>query len=425
MTRIEFLKKALAWRCYTKTDWLISIFSVTKEPEDEWKKDSYPGRVVSRPWGYQFVNENLELENIDGTRSSEPLFLMLEEVIVDPSWVPNVKEPKKSLMGALICNFILLIENFKTKIPYIAEDISIRAIESFVINNRTDEKEHETLITLKEYQGLAEGIELLKTIPDLSVYSLTRKNILPPTGLKEFKAKLDEEYEGQLEDPVKLAEYESKLLAFDKEYMKGDPSFGKLVSGKVHNNGRRKLFLSSGAEGGLTGEMVPITQSLLEGVPLNPKNYAAIVNGSRSGSYYRGADTVKGGVSFKILIRILSNFQVVEGDCGTKYGLTRKHTKETIANLVGRTLLEGRKIENINEAGNYLGKLVSLRSVMFCQSPGQTFCETCAGPRLSRFKKGLAIPATDMTSAILAASMAAMHKNTTTTTTIDLEMAIT
>jgi hypothetical protein len=88
-------------------------------------------------------------------------------------------------------------------------------------------------------------------------------------------------------------------------------------------------------------------------------------------------------------------------------------------------LLEGKKIENINEAGNYLGKLVTLRSVMFCQSPGQTFCETCAGPRLSRFKKGLAIPATDMTSAILAASMAAMHKNTTTTTTIDLDMAIT
>jgi hypothetical protein len=57
---------------------------------------------------------------------------------------------------------------------------------------------------------------------------------------------------------------------------------------------------------------------------------------------------------------------------------------------------------------------------MYCQYPGQTYCETCAGKRLSRFKDGLSIPATDMTSAILAASMAAMHKNTTTTVKLDL-----
>ena len=80
---------------------------------------------------------------------------------------------------------------------------------------------------------------------------------------------------------------------------------------------------------------------------------------------------------------------------------------------------EGKLVENINEANNYLGKVVRVRSTQYCKSPGQTYCTTCAGERLSRFKKGLAIPATDMTSAILAASMAAMHKNTTTTAKID------
>lgn len=126
-------------------------------------------------------------------------------------------------------------------------------------------------------------------------------------------------------------------------------------------------------------------------------------------------------------VRALSTFSIKDGDCGTLNGLSRVYTKHNLANLVGRTLAgtsKGKVIENINEAGNYLGKMVKLRSVMYCQFPGQTFCSTCAGPRLSRFKDGLANPATDMTSAILAASMAAMYKNTTTTVKLDINSVV-
>jgi hypothetical protein len=243
-----------------------------------------------------------------------------------------------------------------------------------------------------------------------------------PPGFKEKKAALIKEYEGQLKDPVKLAEFEERLMEIDKEHMKGDPSYGKLVSGKVHRNARRKLVLASGAEGGLNGIMVPVTESLAEGVPLTPENFAAQVNGSRSGSYFRGVDTVKGGVSSKRAVRAVSAYTVEQGDCGTTLGVLKSYNKFNIDNLVGRVIVGSKKpVENISEAENYLGKSIRVRSPAYCKLSTTSFCEMCAGFRLARFKDGLIIPATDLTSAIMAASMAAMHNNVTSAAVFDLE----
>lgn len=431
MKRIDYLKKSLEWKCYRKTAWAISAFSVTREAENEWKKDPYAGRIVSHPWGYSFVNDNAELEKLDDAKPFSPIFAMLEEIQIDPTWIENLKEPQNTIIGSLLTNKILLVENFGSKIKYISENVDIKKIESEIVERRGELKPGEAKdpnkIYLDEYLNMGLSVEFLKTISNLSVYSLTEKSILPPPGILEFKTKLKKEYEGQLDDPVKLAEFEKRLNEYYNDYIKGDPSDGKLIAGKIRGNGVRKLFLSSGAEGGLQGDMVPITESLVEGVPLNAKNFTALVNGARAGSYFRGIDTVKGGVSAKIVIRVMATFEVKEGDCGSLKGISRKYTKFNIQNLITRRLAgssSSKPIENITEAGNYLGKMIKVRSPMYCKFPGQTFCEVCAGARLSRFKKGLSIPATDVTSAILAASMAAMHKNSLTITKLDLETSL-
>lgn len=431
MKRLDFLKLSLTWKCYRKTGWMISAFSVTRETEGAWSKDPYLGRIVSHPWGYSFVNEQQELVKIEDAKPGVPMFAMLEEITVDPTWIVNLHKTEQTIIGSLMVNQLLLVESFGSKIDFIPSNVDIKKIEAIVISRRAEAKAGEprdpTKIYLDEYLNMGLAVEFLKTISNLSVYSLTERNILPPPGIGEFKAKLKKEYGDTLSDPVKLAEFEKKLIDYDAEYLKGDPSDGKLISGKIRNNGRRKMFLASGAEGGLQGDMVPITESLLESVPLNPKNFTALVNGARAGSYFRGVDTVKGGVSAKIAIRAMATFSVKEGDCGTKNGITRVYTKYTIDNLITRRLagVQGAKpIENLNEAGNYLGKVIKVRSPMYCKFPGQTFCTVCAGERLSRFPEGLSIPATDMTSAILAASMAAMHKNSLTITKLDLETAL-
>ena len=423
MNRMDYLKYALNLKLYKKLEWLISAFSAISESSDKWKENPYEGRIVQEQFGTFFVGSTGELIKITDLKPKTAPYAMLEDITVDETWIPNAKGPIPTLIGSLIANYLLLVESFGVKVPYIAEDINIKDIEKYVITHRSnDPSTKDTLITLNEYLNMGKGVELLKNTANLSVYSLTPKNILPPDGYDAFKKTLNKEYAGQLDDPVKLAEYEEKLMDFDRKFMSGDPSFGKLVSGKVHRNARRKLVLVSGAEGGLDGKMVPITQSLAEGIPLTPENFAAQVNGSRSGSYFRAVDTVKGGVASKKAIRSLSAYIVKDGDCGDTLGLGKNYNKHNIANLVGRVVAGSKKpIENINEASNYLGKVVRVRSPAFCKLGPQQYCSTCAGPRLSRFREGLTIPGTDLTAAIMAASMAAMHKNVTTTAYFDLE----
>lgn len=430
MKRLEFLKLSLQLKNYKKSEWMYSAFSVTRQDENSWKSNPYEGRVVSQPWGHSVIINN-ELVKIDDSKPNSALFSMGEEILIDPSWIPNLSKEVSVLTGTLIVNQILLVENFGAKIPFVEDSIRIRPIEEFIVAHRGEvikgQERDPKKIYLDEYLSMGKSIEYLKTLMTLSVYSLTERNILPPPNIDAKKKELASKYGDQLNDSVILAKYEKELLEFDKDYMKGDPSDGKLIDGKIRNNGRRKLFLTSGAEGGLKGAMVPVTQSLFEGPPLNPKSFTAIVNGSRAGSYFRGVDTVKGGVSAKIVIRVLSTFEVKEGDCGTLLGIERTYNKFTLPNLVGRKLAGSKNseiVENLNAAGNYLGKAIRVRSTMYCQYPGQTFCEACAGPKLSRFKKGLAIPGTDLTSMILAASMASMHKNGFTIAKLDLKTAM-
>lgn len=428
MKRFDYLKQSLKIGNYSKLAWWMTAFGIVEEPADSWKADPYEGRIVREPWGFSVVIGG-QLVKIDDANPKQPLFHMLEEVQIDRDWIVNCKGPTTTLVGALLANQILIVDNFGAKIDYIPENISIKAIETKILQLKADyvpgKEKDPTKIYPDDYLNMAKGVEFLKQTPTLSVYSLTERNILPPEGLKAKKKELLEKYAGKLDDPVQLAAFEAELLAFDTEYMKGDPSFGKLVSGKIHKNARRKLFLSSGAEGGLKGAMVPVTESLLEGVELTPEKFAAQVNGARAGSYFRGVDTIKGGVSGSISIRVFSTFEVKEGDCGSMTGVERIYTKPNLSNLVGRMIIGSTKrIENISEAGNYLGKLIRVRSPAFCLEKGERFCSACAGPSLSAYKKGMIIPATNMTSAIMAASMAAMHKNTTTTAKFALDKVI-
>ena len=76
MKRLEYLKLSIQWKCYRRVDWFTTAFAVFREEQEAWKRDSYPGRIVSNPWGYSFVNQQLELEKIEDAKPNEPLFNM-------------------------------------------------------------------------------------------------------------------------------------------------------------------------------------------------------------------------------------------------------------------------------------------------------------------------------------------------------------
>lgn len=136
MKRLDFLKQSLVWKCYQKTAWMISAFSLIKESEEAWKADMYPGRIVQNPWGYSFVSDQGELVKIDDAKPGVPLFAMMEEISIDPSWIVNLKAPTNTLVGTLFANQLLLADNYGSKIDFIPEDVSIKKIESYIIKNR-------------------------------------------------------------------------------------------------------------------------------------------------------------------------------------------------------------------------------------------------------------------------------------------------
>lgn len=434
MKKLDYLKYALQKKLYSKKAWMISMFSVFQEKDGAYQSDPYPGRLVSQPWGLSFINDTGQLEKIDGSKSMEPLFKADDRLIVDNSWASNCKSSVESSVGTLLFNHICLITCFRNKIDYITGRISVAQVEDIIApqlksNPKVNESRNDTDIYVDEYIALGRSFEYFKGMLQLCAYAATPKGLVAPTGVKQFKEELAVKYQGQLTDPVKMAAYEAELKKFDDAFMKDDPSYGKFTSGKVSNISRKKLFLTVGSENGFqeTADIIPITSSLQDGWSVDPVEYTSMMNGIRTGSYARGAETVNGGVAMKYMLRAANNFKIVSEDCGSKLGIRRLYNKANASNLVGRTIIDAGKqihVENENQLGNYLGRVLTVRSPMYCRKEGDTLCKVCTGVKLGRYETGLTIPLTEISSILLSASMAKMHTSGLSSAEMDLEEII-
>lgn len=430
MKKLDYLKYAIQQKLYSKKAWMISMFSVFQEGENSWKEDPYKGRLVNQPWGLSFVNESGELEKIDDSKQMTPLFTPADRLMIDNSWASNCKEPVETSVGTLLFNHICLITCFGNKLDYMVGRISVAQVEAKIVprlksNPKPGEARNDVDIYVDEYIALGRSFEYLKGMLQLCAYASTPKGLVAPTGIKEFKAQLNKKYEGKLTDPVQMAAYEAELKKFDDEFMKDDPTYGKFTSGKVADISRKKLFLTVGSETGFkeTAEIIPVTNSLQEGWPTDPVEYTSMMNGIRTGSYARGAETVNGGVAMKYMLRAANNFKIKSEDCGSKLGIRRLYTKANASSLIGRTLIDAGKqilVENENQLGNYLGKVLTVRSPMYCKMEGDTLCKVCTGEKLGRYETGLTIPLTEISSILLAASMAKMHTSGLSSAEMDL-----
>lgn len=431
MKRNEYLRLALQLNLFAKKAWIVTAFSITRDNPGA----PYPGKLIPQPWGYSFITSEGTEEKIEDIKAGEVMFRFKDRLTIDSTWATNVKEPTETSIGNLLFNAICILSSFGSKYPYITGKITVSAIEESVAKLLQDtpvdeSKRSSTLYYVDEYIKFVDSLQYLSTLTQLTTISATRKAITAPTGIKEFKAKLIEKYGDKLSDPVVLAQFEKELMAFDDEYMKGDPSDGTFVAGKIKHTARKKMFLSMGAELQFSNSqtVTPITRSLQEGWPTDPVSFTASLNGLRVGSFSRGAETVKGGVSAKYLLRAANNFKIVDTDCGTKLGISRLYNKDNIAQIQGRYLILGNKVqfvENIAEANNYLNQTLTLRTPMFCKLEGDNICKVCAGIRLAQYPTGLTIPLTEVSAIILNASLKLMHTSSTTTAKMNIADSLT
>ena len=419
MDKKTFMLKAMQVGEYKRKAFIISAFSLIQEAPDAWKADPYAYRIVPTPTGYFFVdpdNEN-QLTIIDNAKPSEPIFGIKETLKLNAGEVVNLNSNIETTYGRLIFNYIVLINNFNTKIPYVNERISPAAVEALIIDRLKDNPEkaedrNDEDIYVDEYLRFCDSMLYIVAFTQLCVPAATYKTMTAAPGIVELKNKLLEENKDRLTDPAVVAKIDAELVKFDKEYLKGDLGEGFLIGGKPFNIVRKKLYGMTGAEVGLEEkiEVDLIQNSLSQGWDIN--KFPAMNNSLRAGSYNRGAETVKGGEAFKWLQRASSNINVTIDDCGSKLGIPITVTDLNLDKLIGFSIITTSgsiKVENKEAAKKYVGKTLMLRSPMFCKVEKTDFCHTCVGTNLSNNPTGISLAITQFGSVMMEINMSAGH----------------
>ena len=436
MSPNEYLQLSIQNKNYKKKAWIISCFAVTQETEKQ-KEQQYPGKLIREPFGLFTYTEDGEKVQIKSDRPlNQPLFYVKDRVVITPDWIPSLKEAKlETSIGTLLVNLICLYEAFGEKFPYKAGSFSPRKLEDEIAlklqsNPKQGQAKDSSLYYVDEYLKYCEGVSFLETLSQVFTHSITEVGLLPAPGRKEFKKELLKKYEGKLHDPVEMAKFEAELKAFDTEYIKKDPSYGKFMSGKVANS-RMKAYMTQGGESNSFVQsmtVTPIINALEDGIPLDEEGFTAISNTIRYGSFSRGSETVNGGVTANALMRAADNWRITEGDCGTQLGIRRFYTEKEISNIVGRYLIvKGQPvlIETIDQAKPYTSQNLIVRSPQYCRRLGTQTCEVCAGKALSKFPTGLPIPLMEVSGGILTDSLKLMHNTALVTEEMNLASVIT
>lgn len=428
MKKNEYLSLALQTPAYKRKDWVISAFSVISEGPDNYKADPYAYRIVQTVTGVFFIDpNNNELIKIDDALPNTPLFKFKDLFTVTPAVYPYLKEPIESTIGNLLFNLCCIAGAFGSKIPYVTGPVNIRNIEEkislLLADNVSNDLRVADKIYVDEYVKFVDSMAYLKGWSQLCIQGATYKTLTAPPGITKFKKELLDKYKGHLDDPVVLAEIEKELIAFDAEYLKGDPGGDNYANGKkTRTTVRKKLFLMLGAEEGIvpSNKVSPSFNSLDEGWDIN--NLPALNNALRAASFNRGSQTQLGGLLTKQILRATSNLTMSIDDCGSKTGIYRFVTEAYSRKLVGiNIIVKGQPvlIKDLQQAKSYIGQTILKRSPMYCKAAKTDICKTCLGDLLSRNELGLSSALSDYGSAILNLFLKKAHGGTLSLVKLD------
>lgn len=360
---------------------------------------------------FEVLVNNIWEELVENNKpvTSVPIFNIKYPIKLPKGSLTNLDTDIETTLGRVIINKVLLDYNFNNKIPYINNKVEIKDIEKIIAAKmKTDE------ISVKEYVNFADSVNFLRGLSRITNVSATPKNIVAPPGIDEEKKRIELEFTAKYGEAWKnnrtlIVAFQNELKQIDNDWLKDDPSYGKLVSGKIKDNARVKMFLTFGPEVGFdkSGEKVVFVEnSLQDGYPKDKTQLSAMFNSARSASYDRGKETQKGGAAAKDILRASSGYKVVGEDCGTNKGFKIMVTKENKDILKGRTLVNNASIDNID---SYLGKVIEIRSPMYCKSHGTTYCKKCVGSNMVNYQDGISLALLSVSQTLLTISLKAMH----------------
>jgi len=308
-----------------------------------------------------------------------PVPLIVADTMVE---VPIEGKLKKIKGFKYIAYILFILEPFKGKIPYQEDSYTYNSIfKKYIVKDLLNEDKSDKLITIEDYKRFMKAIVFSHNIAPLIVHTETERTITAPPGIVEYKKKLIKEYKAKygddvLKDELKTLEIDEKLKAYDREYMKDDPTLGVVTNNKIMNVSRKSKFISIGKPTALipTTETSYIEGSLTEGNKLDAKNIVDINNAIRYGSAARGMETQLTGLIAKYLSASTRAFRVTKDDCGVKKGFKVLITKDNITYINNiRYDIKG----NIIKAK--VGDTIEMRDYLYCKLEGNNFCKKCVG----------------------------------------------
>lgn len=420
MNKMQYFIQACKAGLYKKRSWVFSAFTLVQESMDEWKKDAHPYRLVQTANGCFFVHpESLELEKLDDTKGGEPPFKLMQGIDLKAGEFENVSQDMRVSLGNLIFNLCSIIPAFGKKMDFVQGSVSVSKLEQQIANRleSTPEegvKRDDSKFYVDEYLRFCNSFGYLTEFNQICTWALTPKAITQAPGTKELRSKLVKENQATLDDPITVAKIEAELIKHDKEYLQGDPSENFLLSAKSRNVARKKLFLDYGADAGLTTsyKVDMIQSSLSEGWETD--KMPQMINASRAGSYDRGAETQLGGEAVKWLYRAASNVNIIDKDCGSRLGIAVTVTPESLNKLVKMRIITQTSttlIEDEQQAGQYLGKRLMVRSPMYCKLGMTDYCRYCVGERLGNNPNSGATAISKLGSNFLSLSLKKFHSS--------------
>lgn len=432
ITRLDYLKLCVSsLKGITKKNWYICAFTIPLFKDHPVTDEHEELDLIVQSDGLYTlldVEGKLELTKITDHKKDQPLFSWQETVTIDNSWLVNVKGSIETIIGRMLVNAIVFVRTCGDRIPYLNKPkFSVGDVESILIAKTKNPEELKAGdISVPEMIECIDSLNFFVFVSTFTSIAATPRTISAPPGAKEYRDKLMKEYGDSLADPVKLVEFQDKLAAFDKDYLKDDPA-AQAIFGSKSRASRAKTYYFYGK--GLDfidnkGDEAIIRESLAEGGQPEPKELAKHFNDLRFASFSRGSKTAQGGYTYKILQRSISGLKVSSTPCNTKLGLPRVLDANQAKKFVGRSIRKGDSwvlIDTPDKALELVGKPIVVRSTMFCTSPGNSVCYACMSDSYKGQENATTNIASGISSVILTASLKLMHGTVTKSTEIELD----
>lgn len=416
MLKIDYLKYSLESKYCQILNWYYSILSPTT---NEWNNDYYHienDKVIVK---LKELN-SIHYEELADVKVGEPILKYNEKINVLPGFLENITEPIETTIGRILVNYCLLAIPFGNKIPFINKQLSSKHIEPLIANKLVSGE-----ISVEEYGCFVDNCSFLQPLSKIIIAVVSRKNIVEPDGLDEFKKNLMEKFkkehgENWSKDPVLAGTFEKELEKFDAEFLKDDPTLDKILTKKIRTNARKKMYLSIGSTKGLTGRGDFILSSLKDGYPKDNQSLASMFNENRAASFDRGKETQKGGAVAKELLRTAGGIKIHDGDCGSSLTQEVNVTSDNADMLKGLYQKTKEGYIPIHSPYDLIGQKIHIRTPLYCNLEGKNFCSICVGDNIARRKDGVNILFNTVSMPILTGALKSMHDTTIDTVALSL-----